>query len=326
VSLRGDTEVMAGKEIIALFGPTGVGKTAVAIAVADALRARGEQPVAISADALQVYEGLEVLTGAATPAEQAHLEHRLLSFVPVGESFSAGRFAELAHGEIDSLLAAGARPIVVGGTGLYLRAALAELALQPPPAPGVRERLTAQLAERGVEAMYAELEGSDPAAAASIKATDRQRIIRALENLEGNGRAPEGLILAGQPVSGAPAISQLWTNATRHPTLLVALTMRREQLYAQIDARVDAMVAGGAIEEVARAQALGAGTTARKALGFDELLRGDVEAMKLRTRRYARRQLTWMRKLPDVLTIDLSERSAVETAAAIVASLTDDEV
>jgi tRNA dimethylallyltransferase len=313
---------MAGKQIIALFGPTGVGKTAVAIALADALRARGERPVAISADALQVYEGLEVLTGAATQAEQARLEHRLLSLVPVSETFSAGRFAELAHAEIDDLLGAGARPIVVGGTGLYLRAALGDLALQPPPEPGVRERLSSQLEARGLDAMYAELEQLDPAAAAGIAPTDRQRIIRALENVEGNRRPREGLILASQPVSGTPAISQLWTTATRHPTLLVALTMERAQLYAQIDARVDAMVAAGAIEEVTRAQALGAGITARKALGFDELLRGDVEAMKLRTRRYARRQLTWMRKLPGVLPIDVSEQAPEQTAATVVASLT----
>src|SRR5450759_5253880 len=110
--------------VIALFGPTGVGKTAVAVELARALRARGEQPVAISADALQVYRGLETLTGVATAAERAELEHRLVSFLPLDASFSAGQYAELAHAEIDAALAEGRRPIVVGGTGLYLRAAL----------------------------------------------------------------------------------------------------------------------------------------------------------------------------------------------------------
>ncbi|HEX5897376.1 MAG TPA: isopentenyl transferase family protein, partial [Thermoleophilaceae bacterium] len=113
--------------VIALFGPTGVGKTAVAIEIAERLRERGEDPLAISADALQVYRGLEILTGAATPEEQRRLEHRLLSFVPITESFSAGQFAALAHAEIDSALAEGRRPIVVGGTGLYLQAALTDL-------------------------------------------------------------------------------------------------------------------------------------------------------------------------------------------------------
>src|SRR4051794_31594697 len=124
---------MRASEVIALFGPTGVGKTSVAIALADRLRARGERPVAVSADALQVYAGLEILTGAAGPAERPQLEHRLLSFLPVDATFSAGQYAELAHAEIDGLIAGGQRPIVVGGTGLYLRAALTELKLRPPP-------------------------------------------------------------------------------------------------------------------------------------------------------------------------------------------------
>ena len=127
--------------VIALFGPTAVGKTDVALALAGRLRARGAHPVAVGADALQVYAGLEVLTGAASAAERARLEHRLVGYLPVTETSSAGAYAKLAHAEIDRLLAEGATPVVVGGTGLYLRAALADLALRPPPRPGVRERL-----------------------------------------------------------------------------------------------------------------------------------------------------------------------------------------
>src|ERR1700723_2829708 len=134
---------MTRMQIIALFGPTGVGKTAVAVALADLLRAQGEDPVAVSADALQVYQGLETLTGVASAAEQAQLEHRLVSFLPVDATFSVGQYAQLAHAQIDDLLAAGRRPIVVGGTGLYLRAALTELNLRPPPPEGLRERLLA---------------------------------------------------------------------------------------------------------------------------------------------------------------------------------------
>ena len=130
--------------VIALFGPTGVGKTAVAIALAERLRERGEDPVAVSADALQVYRGLETLTGAATPAEQARLEHRLLSFVPIEETFSAGAFAERARAEIDDALRDGRRPLVVGGTGLYLQTALSDLELRPPADPEVRARLEAR--------------------------------------------------------------------------------------------------------------------------------------------------------------------------------------
>ena len=296
---------MSRRDVIALFGPTAVGKTDVAIALARILREQGEDPVAVSADALQVYQGLELLTGAATAAERAELEHRLISFLPVDAQFSAGQYAELAHNEIDGLLAAGRRPIVVGGTGLYLRAALADLSLRPPPPEGVRERLTEELRRRGPEAMHKLLTARAPWAADEIAPTDSHRIIRALELHEAGELEPPG------------GKSELWTNATRHPTLLVGLTADRERLYAQIDARVDAMLAAGVEDEVRRANDARASTTARKALGFDDLLAGDVEAMKRRTRNYARRQLTWMRKLPGVLQIDVTARPAEQVAEEI---------
>jgi tRNA dimethylallyltransferase len=298
---------MAHKEVIAVFGPTGIGKTAVAIELAERLRGLGHAPVSVSADALQVYAGLETLTGAATAAERARLEHRLISFLPVDATFSAGQYAELAHAEIDELVESGALPIVVGGTGLYLRAALTELSLRPPPAHGVRERWTAELELRGPAALHQLLAQRAPWAAAQIEPGDRQRIVRALELLDaGELEPPEGE-------------SELWTAATRRPTLLVGLTMERELLYARIDARVDAMLAAGAQDEVLRANAAGASVTARKALGFTELLAGDVEACKRRTRNYARRQLTWMRKLASVKEIDASGREPAQIADEVLA-------
>ena len=290
-------------EVVALFGPTGVGKTDVAIALADLLRMRRERPIAISADALQVYRGLETLTGAATELDRTRLEHRLLAFVPIDREYSVGEFMPRAHEEIDAALEAGRRPIVVGGTGLYLRAALTELDLKPPPPPELRARIEAELRESGAESLHARLPA---AAAATIEPTDRSRIVRALELAEmgeGGERADE---------------SQLWTSATRRPTLLFGLTMDRDELYRRIDARVDAMIASGVAGEVRRADAAGASRTARKALGFEELLAGDTDAMKRRTRNYAKRQLTWMRKLPDVRLIDLSSgRSPLDAAAEI---------
>src|ERR1700730_7309727 len=138
--------------LMALCGPTGVGKTDVALALAARLRERGERPVAVSADALQGYAGLEVLTGVATAAEQRQLEHRLVSFLPVDARFSVAEYAALAHAQIDELLADGATPIVVGGTGLYLRAALTDLSLRSPPPPGARECWNAKLELSGPQA------------------------------------------------------------------------------------------------------------------------------------------------------------------------------
>lgn len=239
--------------VIGIFGPTGVGKTGVTITLAEELRKHGEDPIAISCDALQVYEGLETLTGAATSVEQEKLEHRLLSFVPVTQPFSVGDYMRLAHSEIDAALEAGRRPIVVGGTGLYLRAAVAELSLEKAPS------------------------GSED--------------------------------------------SELWSPETRLPTTIFGLDMDRARLYERIDARTEAMVAGGAEDEVRRAKALGPSRTARKALGFDELLAGDIEQMKKRSRNYARRQLTWMRKVPNLHTIDRTARSDAYVASRIVAAL-----
>ena len=292
--------------VVALFGPTGVGKTAVALALAELLRERGEDPVAVSADALQVYRGLETLTGAATPDEQARLEHRLLSFVDPRQTFSAGEFAERAHAEIDAALGASRRPLVVGGTGLYLQAALTDLELRPQPDPAVRERVRARLEVDGPEALHAELTARAPRTAEAIDRRDRTRIARALELLE----------MGEQPAPSGEA-SRLWTAELRHPTLLFGLTMERQALYARIDARADAMIAAGAADEVKRADAAGAARTARSALGFAELLAGDREAMKRRTRNYAKRQLAWMRRLPDVHQIDLTDRTALDAAERI---------
>jgi tRNA dimethylallyltransferase len=298
----------APRTVLAVFGPTAVGKTALAIALADRLRADGDRPVAISADALQVYQGLEILTGVASAAEQARLEHRLVSFVPVDARFSVAEHARLAHAEIDGLLADGRTPIVVGGTGLYLRAALAELELRPAAPDEIRARWSAMLQAEGAPALHAELRRRAPWAAESVAPNDAHRLVRLLELDELGELEP--------PDDTRP--SQLWTEHTRHPTRLLGVTMDREALYARIDARVDAMVAAGAVEEVRAANAAGASETARKALGFADLLAGDIEAMKRRTRNYARRQLTWMRKLPGVELVDLTDRTPQDVARELL--------
>jgi tRNA dimethylallyltransferase len=227
------------------------------------MRRRGEDPVAVSCDALQVYRGIEALTGAATEEQRTRLEHRLLGIADVGEEFSAGRFAELAHREIDSLLAQGRRPIVVGGTGLYLRAALAELELRPPVPARIRSQVEREVAEHGPEHLHAELH---PDVAATVHPRDRKRVARALELQRSGIDPPRGS-------------EQLWTASLRHPTLLIGLTMDRGEAARRIAARVDAMVAAGADNEARRAADAGASRTARAALGFEELLVGDVETV-----------------------------------------------
>jgi tRNA dimethylallyltransferase len=277
----------------------------VAIACADLLREHGEDPVAVSCDAIQVYRGLETLSDAATPTERAHLEHRLVGFVDPAGEFSAGRFAALAHDEVDQLLAEGRRPIVVGGTGLYLRAALADLDLRPPVSPEIRAEVEREIAERGSEPLWEEL---DPDVASTIHPRDRQRVARATE-LQRAGIEP-------------PRSSEgLWTARLRRPTLLVGLVIDREELARRIDARVDEMIAAGAADEARHAAERGASRTARAALGFDDLLAGDAEAVKRAHRAYARRQLTWMRKMEHVELIDRTGRDDADIAAEVVATL-----
>ena len=299
--------------VLALFGPTAVGKTGVAIAVAERLRERGEDPVAVNCDSIQVYRGLETLSGAATGEERERLEHRLLSFVEPGEEFSAGRYAEAAHREIDTLLAEGRRPLVVGGTGLYLRAALADLDLRPPVPQEVRDEVEGELAERGPEALHAEL---DPALAESVDPNDRKRVARLTE-------------LARAGIEAASGGEGMWTAELRHPTLLVGLTMDRERLANRIDARVDEMIAAGAAEEARSALEAGPSRTARATLGFEQLVsdidaapsREAIDQVKAAHRAYARRQLTWMRRMEGVTLIDRTELDAESTAEQIVGLL-----
>jgi tRNA dimethylallyltransferase len=226
--------------------------------------------------------------------------------VPVTREFSVGEFMPLAHSEIDAALDAGRRPIVVGGTGLYLRAALCDLDLRPQPPAELRARRERQLEASGPEALHAELRDRAPAAAATIEPTDRSRIVRALELLD-----------MGEELDLPSDESQLWTEEMRRPTLLVGLVMEREALYERIEHRVDEMVAAGTEDEVRRAKAAGASRTARAALGYEELLAGDIEGMKRRSRNYAKRQLTWMRKLARVRAIDVTGRAPRDVAAEI---------
>jgi tRNA dimethylallyltransferase len=282
--------------VVAIFGPTASGKTAVAERVAD--RLGGE---VVSADSMQAYRGLPILTA------QPERPTRLVGIWPLSHEGSVAEYADLAHAAIDELLAAGRTPVVAGGTGLYLRAALAEL--EVPPAPGAERRARVErLYDRlGAERAHAVLAERDPAAAARLHPNDRRRVVRALELTELGSSLPAG--------------ERLWTDDARHPTVVIGLDLPRDVLAARIEARAHAMFAAGVEKEVRVALAEGPSTTVIHALGLREIAELSREealaALLVRTRRYAAYQRKWMRRIPGLVTVN-ADRPPDEIADEIV--------
>ena len=269
--------------VVAVFGPTASGKSAVAEAVADRLGTE-----IVSCDALQVYRGLPILTN------QPSRPTRLVGIREATEEMSVGAYAALAHEAIDELVGSCGAAVVCGGTGLYLRAALAELAVPPPPAPGVRERIRAEV-EADPAAAHARLTRLDPRAAAAVHANDARRLVRALE-------------LAEEGHSLVPRDDRLWAEATRHPTLIAGLDVPTADLERRIAERTDAMFSAGVVEEVRAVLAAGISHTAAKALGLEEIATLPAPAAReriiVRTRRYAAYQRKWMRRIPGLVGMD----------------------
>jgi tRNA dimethylallyltransferase len=290
--------VTASPPVIAIFGPTASGKTAVAETLADRIPAE-----LVSADAMQVYDGLPILTN------QPDRRTRLVGIWPLDHEASLGEYQALAHQAVDDVLAAGRTPIVVGGTGLYFRAALADLALPRAPTPGTRERFERLYERLGPEQSYELLTERDPAAAARVHANDRRRVVRALElNDEGE--------------SLAPAQDRLWADEMRHPTVIFGLEVPSEVLAARIAERTRAMFERGAEEEARRALSGPVSDTARYVMGLREAaeLRREeaIAALEQRTRKYAAYQRKWMRRIPGLVPID-GTRPPEEIAGEIAA-------
>jgi tRNA dimethylallyltransferase len=281
--------------VIGIFGPTASGKSRVSAAIAERTPAE-----LVSADAMQVYRGLPILTNQSSA--------RLAAIWALDHEASVGEYAPLAHAAIDEILEAGKTPVVVGGTGLYLRAALAELALPPAPTEGARARWEAFYDDKGAEPAHRHLRSLDPAAAEAVHPNDRRRLVRALE-----------LVEAGSSL--APDRRTLWAEETRHPTVVVGLDVPPQVLEARIVERTHAMFELGVEEEVARALAGPISTTARKTIGLDEIaaLPRDeaIEALVVRTRRYAAYQRKWMRRVPGLVIVD-ADRPEGEIADDIV--------
>jgi tRNA dimethylallyltransferase len=284
-------------DVLGIFGPTASGKTAVAEALARRLPAE-----VVSADSAAVYRDLPILTAAPQAPT------RLVGFLGVEEEVSAGEFAVLAHAAVDEIVAGGRVALVVGGTGLYFRAALAELSIPPAPEPGARERWQALYDGQGGEAAHGLLAERDPAAAALVHPNDRRRVVRALE-------------LAEAGTSLRPAESELWSPRYRRPTLVVGLDVPAEELDRRIEARARHMVEQGVQEEARRALARGPSPTAAKVMGLREAaeLPPDeaLEAIVRANRRLARYQRKWMRRIPGLVMIR-ADRPAAEVANEIL--------
>ena len=284
--------------VIGLFGPTASGKSDVAAAVTELIPAE-----VVSADAMQVYDGLPILTNRSPHPE------RLSGIWPLSHVASVGEYAPLAHAGVDEILAAGKTPLVVGGTGLYFRAALAELELPPAPAPGARERWELVYDEEGAAAAHARLGELDAAAAERVHPNDRRRVVRALE-------------LAEAGWSLVPRLETLFGGGWRHPTLLVGLDVPKSELERRIAARTRRMFEAGVVQEVRDGLRAELSATARKIIGLDEVAtlprEEAIEALNVRTRRYAAYQRKWLRRLEGLVMV-AADRPPEETAAEIVA-------
>ncbi len=289
-------DMTAPPEVIAIFGPTASGKSTVAEVVATRLGTE-----VVSADALQVYRGLPILTNQPTAPT------RLVAFKDLADEMSVGAFATLAHRAVDELVETTGAAVVAGGTGLYLRATLANLSIPMPPREGERARVEARY-DADPEAAHALLVELDPRAGAVVHPNDRRRVVRALE-------------LAAAGSSLVPERDRLWSAELRRPTLVVGLDLARDVLERRIRTRTEEMFSRGVVEEVRQARGRPVSRTAEKALGLTELSElppsEAFERIVVRTRRYAAYQRKWMRRIPGIVMID-GDRNPTEVADAIL--------
>lgn len=297
--------MVAAPPLLVICGPTGVGKTAAAVHLAGRLAIE-----VVSADSRQVYRGMDVGTGKPTRAERAAVPHHLLDVVNPDERYHAARFRREALASIDAIRERGRLPVVVGGTGLYIRALLKGLDPAPPADPDLRARLEAVAAERGVPELHARLAALDPEAARRLHPNDRVRIIRAMEKHAGG---------AGSERSWPRAVSP-WR------VLLFGFGQERSVLNRRLEERARGMLAGGMMDEVKRLLGAGYDETSPGLAGigyrqFAAVAKGratEAEALALMvrdTRRYAKRQMTWFARETDLRWLDVDETGGPEGAA-----------
>ena len=303
----------AKPRVVAIGGPTAPGKTALSVALAK--RFDGE---IISADSMQIYQGLDVGTAKVTPEEMQGVPHHLVGFLAPEQAFSVADFTTLAGKTITQLTAQGKLPLVVGGTGLYITSLLNGIGFTPEKVdPAIRQELQARLQAEGSQALYAELAAVDPGYAAKVHPNNTPRVIRALELYRATGRKMSAEREAARPAEKP------------YRSLCLCLTCRdRAALYDRIGRRVDLMVKNGVLDEAKQVyDHRESYRTAAQAIGYKEFfpyfegtapLEECTEKLKQATRNYAKRQLTWFRRQNDAVWLYIDEENVIERACSLV--------
>ncbi|MGN1418521.1 MAG: tRNA (adenosine(37)-N6)-dimethylallyltransferase MiaA [Acutalibacteraceae bacterium] len=302
---------MSKNFVIVIAGPTASGKTALGIEIAK--RVGGE---IISADSMQIYKDITVATAKPTEEEMHEVKHHLVDFLPLGEKFSVAKYKALAQKKIDEIFAKGKTPVIVGGTGLYIDSLLNNTAFCDYEKNDVRQKIEAEADKVGIEKIYEHLKTIDPEAASKLHLNDRKRIIRALEVY----------YLTGKTISEQNALSH--AEKSKYAFCLIGLNAHdRQFLYDRINRRVDFMLENGLIEEAKRFYSSEISKTAAQAIGYKELkpyLDGEIsleeatEKLKMETRRYAKRQLTWFRRYKEINWVYIDEENITEKSMQII--------
>ena len=275
--------------VVVVLGPTASGKTSLGIEIAE--RFGGE---IVSADSMQIYENMDIATAKPTPQEQARVKHHLIGFVPIGEKFSVAKYKEKAVEAIDQILSAGKLPVVVGGTGLYIDTLINNTEFLDYEESDIRQNLELRCRDEGIEVLYNELKKIDPDTAERLHINDNKRIIRALEVYYSTGKT----------ITEQDKLSH--KNESKYNWCIIGLNAKdRQFLYDRINLRVDLMLKDGLLEETEAFFNSDVSATAAQAIGYKELkpyinslitLDEAIEKLKMESRRYAKRQLTWFRK------------------------------
>ena len=310
-----------GRSLLAIVGPTATGKTELGMLLAEALG--GE---IVSADSMQLYRGMDIGTAKPTAEQRAGIRHHLVDIIDPVEPFSVADYRERAEAALKDIWSRGRQPILVGGSGLYVRAVLYEMDFGVPPDRELRQQLTAEANTSGLHLLHERLRRMDPAAAARIHPNDQKRIIRALEVAAASAGAASS---SRPPREEDQPVDR--TRASRYNVRQVGLALARDDLYRRIEARAEAMIAAGLVEEIRGLLARGYDErlVSMKGLGYAQMLphlRGEItleEAVRLLkrdTRRFAKRQLTWFRADATIRWVDADQAGGPPGVAETILS------